>query len=200
MFLEHIIYSAALAILVGMVFYKYTGRDSSWIIIPCALLADLDVIANPVLRSLGIRLLLDGSPIHHGTFHSIAFMLLFGIAVAFLLHPFGIRFFDSLFFAIVGFGAHLFEDWLVYGPGYMILWPFSSEKLGFGLLPIIMNEEYYVKDFFRIANTEVLLLSLALLLITIFIRTYYERSSLWIRWYMPDAVYKRFFQKDKKES
>jgi membrane-bound metal-dependent hydrolase YbcI (DUF457 family) len=196
MFLEHIIYSTALAILIGMVFYKYTGRDSSWIIIPCSLLPDLDVVTNPVLRSLGIRLLLDGSSIHHGTFHNIAFMMLFGIAVAFLLNPLGIRFFDSLFFAMVGFGAHLLEDWLVYDPGYMFLWPFSSKILGFGLLPDIMNEENYVKDFFRIANTEVLLLGLALLLLAIIIRTYYERSSSWIRWYMPDSVYKRFFQEN----
>ena len=193
MFIEHIVYSAALAILVGMVFYKYTGRDSSWIVILFALVPDLDMIANPALRSLGIRLLLDGSSIHHGTFHNVAIMVLFGIALAFLLHPFGIRFFDSFFFAIIGFGAHLFEDALVYINGYRFLWPFSSKILGIGLLPDIMNEEYYIRDFFQLVNTEVLLLGLALLLIAIIIRTWYERSSSWVRWYMPDAVYRNFF-------
>jgi len=89
---EHIIYSAALAILVGMVFYKFTGRDPSWIIIVCSIAPDLDELANPVLRRLGISLLLDGSPIKHGTFHNIAFMVVFGIAVAFLLHPIGVKF------------------------------------------------------------------------------------------------------------
>ena len=141
-----------------MVFYRYTGRDPSWIIIACSLAPDLDQIANPVLRRLGIRLLLDGGPIMHGTFHNIAFMVLFGIAVAFLLHPFGLKFLDALFFSMIGFGAHLFEDALVYNPGYPFLWPFSSEVLGFGILPHAINEEYYVRDFFLIANTEVLII------------------------------------------
>jgi len=195
MFVEHIIYSAALAILVGMVFYKYTGRDSSWIIILCALAPDLDEIANPVLRGLGIRLLLDGNSIHHGTFHNIAFMVIFGITVAFFLHPFGIKFFDSLFFSLMGFGAHLFEDALVYKTGYMFLWPFSSKILGIGLLPNVINEENYVRDFFHIANTEVLIIGLLLLLVAFLIRTWHERSSSWLRWYMTDSMYGKFPEK-----
>jgi membrane-bound metal-dependent hydrolase YbcI (DUF457 family) len=195
MIAEHIIYSSALAILVGMVFYKYTGRDPSWIIIICAWAPDLDELANPVLRRLGIRLLLDGSSIQHGTFHNITFMIIFGIAVAFLLHPLGIKFFDSLFFSITGFGAHLFEDALVYKTGYMFLWPFSSEILGIGLLPNAINEENYIRDFFGIANTEVLIIGLLLLLVASLIRTYVEKSSSWIRWYMPDTIYEKFFRK-----
>jgi len=200
MIIEHFIYSAALAILAGMVFYRYTGRDPSWIIIICAWAPDLDELANPVLRSLGIRLLLDGSPIQHGTFHNIAFMVVFGIAVAFLLHPLGIKFFDALFFSVIGYGAHLFEDALVYDPYYRFLWPFSSKVLGFGILPGMINEENYVRDFFHIANTEVLLIGLLLLLAAFLIRTYFERSSSWIRWYMPDTVYETFFRKKTPET
>ena len=75
------------------------------------------MIANPVLRIFGIRLLFEGHAITHGTFHNIAAMVLFGITMAFLLHPLGLKFFDALFFSIVGFGAHLLEDALVYNPG-----------------------------------------------------------------------------------
>jgi len=200
MITEHIIYSGALAILIGMIFYKYTGRDHSWIIIICAWAPDLDVLANPVLRRLGIRLLLNGSPIQHGTFHNIAFMVIFGIAVAFLLHPLGIKFFDSLFFSMIGFGAHLFEDALVYKTGYMYLWPFSSQILGIGLLPIGLNEENYVRDFFGIANTEVLIIGLLLLLVAVIIRTWFEGSLSWLRWYMPHKIYAQFFQKKTTES
>jgi hypothetical protein len=167
MIIEHLFYSAALAILIGMVFYEYTRRDSSWIIIVCAFIPDLDFITNPVLRSLGVRLIIDGSSIHHGTFHTLLFMVLFGIVVAFLLYLLGIRFFDALFFSMIGFGAHLVEDWFA---------------------PVI-HEENYVTDFFRIANTDVLILSLVLLLAAILIRTYGERSSSWIRWYMPEKLY-----------
>ena len=152
MIAEHVIYSAALAILVGMVFHRSTGRDPSWIIIVCAWAPDLDEIANPVLRRLGIRLLLDGSPIQHGTFHNIAFMVIFGIAVAFLLHPLGIKFFDALLFSTIGFLAHLFEDALVYNPGYMFFWPFSSKFFGLGWLPSVISEENYVRDFFYLAK------------------------------------------------
>jgi len=178
MIIEHIFYSAALAILAGMVFYNYTGRDPSWIIIPCSLAPDLDYIT-----------------LHHGAFHTIGFMVIFGIVAAFLLRRPGIKFIDALFFSVTGFGAHLFEDALVYDPGYMFLWPFSSKILGFGILPGVINEEYYARDFFYLANTEVLIIGVLFLLVAILIRIWYERSSSWIRWYMPDTIYEKFFRK-----
>jgi hypothetical protein len=190
---EHIIYSTAFAILVGMLFYRFTGRDSSWIIILCAWVPDIDLIANRVLTSMGFTLLFEGHRITHGVFHNIAALLLFGILVAFLLHPFGIRFFDAFFFAIVGFGTHLFEDALVYKVGYPFLWPFSSEKLGLGLLPNMLSEENYYRSFFGIANTEVLVIGMAFLLAAILIRTYVEGRT-WIRWYLPKKVYGILFE------
>ena len=193
MLAEHIIYSTAIAILVGMIFYRYTGRDSSWIIILCAWVPDIDLIANRVLTSMGFTLLFEGHRITHGVFHNIAALLLFGILVAFLLHPFGIRFFDAFFFAIIGFGAHLFEDALVYKVGYPFLWPFSSEKPGLGLLPNMLSEENYYRSFFGIANTEVLIIGMAFLLAALLIRTYVEGRT-WIRWYMPEKVYRIMFE------
>jgi len=194
MLAEHIIYSAALAILVGMVFYHYTGRDSSWIIILCAWVPDIDLIANRILTTSGFTLLFEGHRITHGLFHNIAIMVIFSILMAFLLHPFGIRFFDAFFFACIGFGAHLFEDALVYKVGYPYLWPFLSEDLGIGLLPNMLSEENYVRNFFGIANTEVLIVGLVVLLIAIIIRTYGEGPG-WIRWYMPDSLYTTLFSK-----
>jgi hypothetical protein len=194
MLAEHIIYSSAIAVLVGMLFFKYTGRDYSWIIILCAWAPDIDSIANRFLTRFGFTLLFEGQKISHGDFHNIAVMVIFGILVAFLLHPFGIKFFDSLFFSVIGFAAHLFEDALVYKVGYPYLWPFSSENLGIGLLPNLVSEENYFRDFFGIANTEVLIIGLVFLLVAIIIRTYVEGSA-WIRWYMPDKVYVKLFGK-----
>ena len=194
MLAEHFIYSAAIAILVGMLFFKYTGRDSSWIIILCALAPDIHMIANRVLTRFGFTLLFEGHKITHGVFHNIAMMVIFGILLAFLLNPFGIRFFDALFFAVIGFGAHLFEDALVYKAGYPYLWPFYSKDLGFGLLPNILTEENYFRDFFGIANTYVLIVGLVVLLVAIIIRTYAEGPA-WIRWYMPEKVYVKLFGK-----
>ncbi|HUW85565.1 MAG TPA: metal-dependent hydrolase, partial [Methanoregula sp.] len=141
MIVEHIIYSTAIAILIGMLYYTCSGRDYSWIIILCAWAPDVDGITNTILGKFGFTLLFEGHKIFHGAFHNVAMMVIFGIIVAFLLHPFGIRFLDSLFFATIGFGAHLFEDALVYKVGYSFLWPFSSRDLGWGLLPNIVSEE-----------------------------------------------------------
>jgi hypothetical protein len=194
MLAEHILYSAALAILVGMIFYRCTGRDSSWIIILCAWIPDIDLIANRVLTSFGFTLLFEGHKISHGVFHNVAIMVIFSVFVAFLLHPFGIRFFDAFFFSVIGFGAHLVEDALVYKVGYPYLWPFLSEKLGFGFLPNVVSEENYIKDFFGIANTEVLIVGMVFLLVALIIRTYVE-GPRWIRWYMPEKMYVKLFDR-----
>ena len=114
--------------------------------------------------------------------------------MAFLLHPFSIRFFEAFFFAVIGFGAHLFEDALVYDPGYRFLWPFSSKALGLGLLPNMLSEENYFRDFFGIANTDVLIVGMVFFLVAIIIRTYVEGST-WIRWYMPHALYEQLVGK-----
>jgi len=197
MIIEHLFYSMAIAITVGMLYYRLTGRDHSWIIILCAWIPDLDLIARSVLNKFGFVVLFQGHPINHGTFHTLAAMVIFAVFMAFLLHPFGIRFFDSLFFATVGFGVHLFEDALVYKIGYMFLWPLSSKIMGAGLLPNMMNEEYYIRDFFRVANTEVLIVGIAFLIVAMIIRTYLEGPS-WIRWYMPDSLYKKIAGKEGK--
>ena len=98
MLAEHLVYSTAVAVIAGMLFFHYTGRDTSWIIILCTYLPDLDKIGDRLLDSIGFTVLFEGHTIHHGTFHTGAAMLIFGVSIAFLLHPFGIRFFDALLF------------------------------------------------------------------------------------------------------
>ena len=192
MLAEHIFYSGAIAILVGMLFYRFNGRDHSWIIIVCAWAPDIDLISNTILNRFGFTLLYEGQPISHGVFHNLVIMIIFSVLVAFLLHPFGIKFFDSLFFSVIGFSAHLVEDALVFKAAYMYLWPVSSEKLGWGLLPNMASEDVYLSNFFGIANAEVLLIGVLFLLAAIIIRTFVE-GSMWIRWYMPNALYVKFF-------
>lgn len=54
MLFEHWIYSTAIAILVGMVYYKFTGREYSWIIIASAYAPDVDTIADAALKKIGV--------------------------------------------------------------------------------------------------------------------------------------------------
>jgi hypothetical protein len=198
MLAEHLVYSAAIAIIAGMLFFRYTGRDSSWIIILCTYIPDLDKIGDQFLNSIGFTVLFEGHTIHHGTFHTVAAMLIFGIIIAFLLHPLGIRFFDAFIFTGIGIGAHLIEDALVYPSNYMYLWPLSREKLGLNWLPISGAEESYYANFFHIANTEVLLIGLATLFIAILIRTRAEGPG-WVRWYIPKTLYEKYCRKRNSE-
>jgi hypothetical protein len=191
MMAEHLVYSAAIAVLAGMISFHLTGRDSSWIVILVSYAPDLDKISDAILNGIGFTVLFEGHTIHHGTFHTVAAMIIFGIILAFSLHPFGIRFFDTFVFTLVGFGAHLFEDALVYPANYMYLWPLSSEKLGLAWLPV-GSEEVYNATFLHIANTEVLYIGLVFLILALLVRTWAEGTG-WIRWYMPEKVYRIFF-------
>ena len=173
MLFEHWIYSTAIAIIVGMVYYKFTGRDYSWIIIASAYAPDVDMAADIALKKIGITVMIYGNPISHGDFHNIAVLLVYAVSVALLLHPIGIKLVDSFFFACIGFAAHIFEDALVFNPAYSFLWPLSIQKFGIG----IFN---YSRDWYGIANKEVLVIGLILVMSSAILRTAYEGKG-WMK-------------------
>ena len=194
MLAEHIVYSTALAVIAGMFCLRYTGRDVSWIIIVLAWAPDTDLIFT-ILRFFRLRFHVDGYSLVHGTFHNVAAMFVFAVIFAFVLQRFGLRYLDAFILSIIGFGAHLVEDALVYPQGYALLWPFIRENVGLGWLDPSATEETYLANFFHIANTHVLFIGLVFLLLAIFIRTLFEGSD-WIRYYMPEKLYKRYFAGD----
>ena len=98
MLFEHLIYSTAIAIIAGMLWYKHIGRDPSWIIIASAYAPDFDIVAGELLKKLDLNSLIS-TPIRHGDFHNIAFLLLFATAAALVLKLAGMRFWDSFLFA-----------------------------------------------------------------------------------------------------
>ena len=109
MIFEHLIYSTAIAIIAGMLWFKRTGRDPSWIIIASAYAPDFDILAGELLKKLDLNNLIT-TPIVHGDFHNIAFMLLFAIAAALVLRLAGMRFGESVLFAGFGEGAHKMKN------------------------------------------------------------------------------------------
>lgn len=177
MLFEHLVYSTAIAIIFGMIYRGLTGREYSWIIILSAFSPDIDVIANGLLKKAGITLLVYGSPISHGNFHTLAMLAIYAIGVSFLLHPLGIRYVDSFIFSAVGFGAHFVEDAVVYSQGYPFLWPLTSRRIGFGILS---GPGGYKADFYGIANAEILKYGLLFLAAAIVFRTLYERKN-WLK-------------------
>ncbi len=178
MLFEHLIYSTAIAIVAGMVYYRFVGRDYSWIIIASAYAPDIDYFFNHLLRKMGISLMINGHPIVHGSFHNIAFLIIYSVSVAFLLHPIGIRFTDSFLFAGLGFAAHLFEDALVFDPAYSFFWPITSQEFGIGLF-------HYSADLFGIADSWVLMVGLILVGFSAILRTAFEGTG-WIRRMLPE--------------
>jgi membrane-bound metal-dependent hydrolase YbcI (DUF457 family) len=179
MLFEHWIYSTAIAIIVGMIYYKRTGRDLSWIIIASAYVPDLDLIADAMFKRIGITVLIRGNPIEHGDFHNIAVLLLFAVLVALLLQTVGTRLRDSFIFASIGFGAHLFEDALVFNLGYSFFWPLSAQTFGIGMVE-------YSYDWYGIANTEVLIIGLIAVMVCATVRTVYEGNGWVKRMVIPD--------------
>ncbi|MDP2767184.1 MAG: hypothetical protein Q8O41_07025, partial [Candidatus Methanoperedens sp.] len=110
---EHIIYSAAIAIIFGMVYYRYAKREYPWIIIASAYAPDIDIAADSILRMLNITLLISGRPIQHGDFHNLAALILYAFLISMLLKLISIRFMDAFVFSGIGFGAHIFEEMLI---------------------------------------------------------------------------------------
>ncbi|NPV61279.1 MAG: metal-dependent hydrolase [Methanotrichaceae archaeon] len=161
--IEHLIYSLAIALVFGALYYRLRGKDYYWIIVASAFAPDLDLIVDPALKVFGITLLVSGTPIVHGDFHNILVMILYAAMVAFLLLPLGIKFQDSFIFALVGFAAHLFVDALSQNPAYPFFYPLSSQYFGIGLFD-------YHADLFRIADRWALIFGLALLALAFFLR------------------------------
>ncbi|MDO8724566.1 MAG: metal-dependent hydrolase [Candidatus Methanoperedens sp.] len=170
MLFEHLIYSTAIAIIAGMLWFKRTGRDPSWIIIVSAFAPDFDIFAGELFKKLDMIILINGAPIRHGDFHNIAFLLLFASAVALILRFAGMKFKDSFLFAGIGFGAHMFEDALVYNPAYSFFYPLSKLRFGIGIID-------YIPGFYGIANIDILILGIVAMVLCVGIRTAYESNG-----------------------
>lgn len=177
---EHLVYSLAIGLAFGAVYQRLTGRNYWWIILASAFIPDLDLIADVALRKLGITALVFGAPIAHGHFHNILVMLFYAAAMAFLLHPLGIRLMDSFIFALVGFIAHMFEDAIVANPAYPFLYPLTTHRFGIGFFN-------YRADILGIADKEVLIAGIALL-VTVMI-SLLVMSAFW-----DDRQYRRIFR------
>jgi membrane-bound metal-dependent hydrolase YbcI (DUF457 family) len=182
MLLEHIIYTTAIAIIVGMIYSKKVGRDPSWIIIGSTYMPDLDYIADSILKKIKITLLFYGNPIEHGYFHNFIMLFIVAFFTALCLQMIGVRFIDSFLCSSIGFGAHLIEDALVFNPGYAFFWPISTEKYGIGLVA-------YNADLFGIANLQVLFIGLTAITLSAIIRTIYEGTGWIKRMLIPNHSY-----------
>jgi hypothetical protein len=166
---EHLVYSTAIAILIYTI---YRREECLYIIIGSAYAPDIDLIADHILRKIGITVLVYGQHIKHGDFHNILVMILYATLIALLLNTVNIKMRDAFILACIGFGAHLFEDALVFNPGYRFFWPISDKIYGIGL---IANYDGNV-DFYGIANTKVLIIGILLVILSICIKYIFDNN------------------------
>lgn len=158
MFIEHVIYSLAAAIFVS-IFIRGVQGTHLWVILLGACAPDIDGIIDLVREPLFFTptTLLPHMTAHSRYFHNIAVLVVFALLAGAVLYRYGHPFLLSAACAGFGFATHLFEDALVYAEGGAFLWPITSEPLGIGLFP------GYSRDFFEVANAEVLSIGLLLL-------------------------------------
>jgi membrane-bound metal-dependent hydrolase YbcI (DUF457 family) len=166
-YIEHILYSAALAVIVGMLFSRYTGRDPSWIIIAVAFIPDIDYVLEEIQNWGWFAVPVE---IHHGDLHNVLFLIVFSFLFAGVVSYFGIRFVDGLVCSALGILAHFFEDLLVFNPAYSFLWPYSPKIFGLGIMENTRN-------LFGIANSTVLIIGMVLLAGAVLVRTLVEGTE-----------------------
>ena len=169
MMLEHLVYSTAIAIFIYTIYRK---KECLYIIIGSAYAPDIDLIADRIFKKIDITVLVYGDPIKHGDFHNILIMILYATLVALILNTINIKMKDSFILASIGFAAHLFEDALVFNPAYRFLLPIFDKIYGIGL---ITNYNGH-KDFYGIANTEVLAIGIILVIISICIKYIFDNN------------------------
>jgi hypothetical protein len=170
MLFEHWIYSTAVAIFIYTIYRK---KECLYIIIGSAYAPDMDIIADSIFKKIGITILVYGQPIKHGDFHNILVMIIYAILITLLLNAINIKMKDSFILASLGFAAHLFEDALVFNPGYRFFWPISDKIYGIGILGFDYNRN---ADFYGIANTEVLIMGIILVILSICIKYIFDNN------------------------
>ena len=169
MFLEHLVFTAALAVVFGYFYKKYTGRDPMWIMVVGAFLPDTDFVFQCITLPLsGVSSLLF---IPHGEFHNIFMLVIISAIFAYFIEKeFKLKFIDAFIYCGIGFGAHIFEDALVFD-GYQ---EFAPINFNTDLWGVFHN---YSPTFYGLFNPYIMGIALCLLGIATIIRCYYEGTE-----------------------
>jgi hypothetical protein len=165
---EHFIYSAAIAVIVGMFLIKYGYRDQAWIIVLVAMLPDIDHFNNIFwdygILPWGVKVI----PILYlGQFHNITALIILSVIVGYILFRImDMDFDDGVLLISIAYAAHLVEDLFVYPPNYAYLFPFTDKMYGLNLLHETGN--------LIIGDTKIIWMGLVLLIGAVIIRIRYE--------------------------
>jgi membrane-bound metal-dependent hydrolase YbcI (DUF457 family) len=173
MFVEHVVYSLVIAIVLTLFLDKKIAGWCTLIVVTSACIPDLDGIIDLIQHPLVFSgSFLPHMTIHSRYFHTMGALVIYAILAGVLLARYRrLKFPVIAIFAGIGFGAHLFEDALVYNPAEPLFWPISSEMTGLGVFPS------YSRDFLGVANGEVLLIGIVLLAVAIALSVALKRTE-----------------------
>lgn len=178
MLLEHLVYSAAIAIIAGMVFLRYTGRDPSWLIVIMTIIPDTDYVVNVIMRWCNCEFPFI---LNHGDFHNLVGLTFFSLVAALICSRIGIGFGSAFVCSCIGYSAHFIEDFIVYPPAYTYLFPFDLTQYGVNIIPETAN-------IYGVAGTEVLFVGIIIFCMAVCIRMYLD-SGWTIKHYIDDWIY-----------
>jgi hypothetical protein len=173
MFIEHICFNLAFAIIVTQLIDQKQAGWCAAVIVVSGCMPDIDgifsLIQSPPLFTNGI---IPSMAFHHRYFHSVGILLLYAVIVGGLIAYYHRLDFQLIaFFAGLGFGAHLLEDALVYESSSAVFWPVSAHETGIGFF------SSYSRDFFSIADGEVFGIGILLLLLAVGISIRLNRTG-----------------------
>lgn len=133
MWAEHLVYTAAIAILVSMTLQHYKIVDISWILVPMSAAPDIDFPISRLMTFIGLKYPYIWN---HGDFHNlIGLIIISSIAALYLNRKIIGGWLLIWIMCIAGFAIHLFEDVLVYDKIYSVLYPFTIKVYGWNLIP-----------------------------------------------------------------
>lgn len=172
MMAEHILYTIAIILIVGIFYTRFTGKQYYWqILLIGSFLADIDHLNNVLWDAGIVPWTVQVFPLLKlGNFHNVMWMVLLSVCVASILINFKVSFKEGLMFCLAGYGIHLLEDFISYPPVYQMLYPFTDKYLGINIIPETKNLVW--------AGTEVLEVGIVFLAMAIGLYYFYNSKNI----------------------
>lgn len=163
---EHAIFTAVFCVLVGLIYERYTNRNPVWIMWFAMLIPDADFVVQIVWEAV---FPLKFSPITHGDFHNVFFLIVFALFIGWYIwkHT-NIRFDDATLCIVLGFTAHLAEDALVNGKVYHFYIPLSHQGWYQGFILKPLDDIVFAHNV--IGSTNITAIGILLLILAVMIR------------------------------
>jgi hypothetical protein len=179
--IEHLLYATALAIILGMIYERYTDTNPAWIIVLVAFLPDSDYA---VREGLEIIFPHTRALIQHGDFHNIVMLLVFTVFIGYLISRVTkVKLDDAMLCVFLGVLLHFLCDAFVYTISYPFFAPISSISAEVGFF--VAKENVKIGSF-PIVSTNIFASGLVVLAIAVAFRVHVQGLG-WLIKLVPDG-------------